>query len=145
MKVIDATRRSPSSDFLFLTKNPKRFREFVHLCRDNIILGATIESNGSYDFSRAPPVTERARAMAELSFKRKFVSVEPILDFDLDIFADMIEGIAPIHVSVGYDNWNNHLPEPSLSKTKRLIERLNEFTEVRERTLREAWRIFNDR
>lgn len=141
LKVIDATRRSPSSDFLFLTKNPKRFKEFVHLCRDNIILGATIESNRLHNFSKAPPVTERARAMTELSFKRKLVSVEPILDFDLDIFANMVADIAPFHVSVGYDNWNNRLPEPPLLKTLQFIERLKEFTNGRERKLREAWGI----
>jgi hypothetical protein len=123
-----------------LTKNPNRFKEFVHLCNDNIMLGVTIESNRAYAVSKAPPVTTRARAMTELSFKRKFVSVEPILDFDIDAFADMIEGIAPEIVAVGYDNWNNCLPEPPLSKTLQFIDRLNEFTTVRKRSLREAWR-----
>ncbi len=77
--------------------------------------------------------------MIDLQYDRKFISIEPIMDFDLEIFAKWIEEIAPIQVSVGYDNWNNRLPEPSLSKTLQLIERLNEFTQVRERKLREAW------
>jgi len=101
-------------------------------------LGATIESNRVYAVSKAPPVAERALAMSALQYKRKFVSVEPILDFDIDIFANMIEGIAPEIVAVGYDNWNNRLPEPRLSKTLHFIERLEEFTEVRKHTLREA-------
>lgn len=145
LRVIEATRNSPSSDFLFLTKNPSRYKEFVNLCRKNIFLGATIETNRSNDFSKAPPVAERARAMIDLSYPRKFISIEPIMDFDLEIFAKWIENIAPIQVSVGYDNYHNNLPEPSLSKTLQLIERLNEFTEVRERKLREAWRISNAR
>jgi DNA repair photolyase len=139
IRVIMATRNSPSSDFLFLTKNPNRFKEFVHLCRKNILLGATIETNRSNDFSKAPTVAERAKAMIDLQYDHKYVSVEPIMDFDLEIFADLIEKIAPIRVAVGYDNWNNHLPEPSLTKTLQLIERLKEFTKVRERKLREAW------
>lgn len=53
LQVIDATKRSPSSDFLMLTKNPNRFKEFVHLCKDNIMLGATIESNRAYAVRRA--------------------------------------------------------------------------------------------
>jgi DNA repair photolyase len=138
LKVIDATRNSPSTDFLFLTKNPSRFKEFAHLRRDNILLGATIESNRSYDFSKAPCIAERATAMIELPYKRKFVSIEPILDFDVETFAEMIERISPELVAVGYDNWHNRLPEPSLSKTLQLIDRLNEFTSVRTRTLREA-------
>lgn len=139
LRVIEATRQSPSSDFLFLTKNPSRYKEFVHQCRENIVLGATTETNRSYDFSKAPPVTERAGAMTELTYKRKFVSIEPIMDFDPDAFVRMIENIAPEQVSVGYDNWNNRLPEPPLSKTLQFIERLKEFTKVEPRKLREAW------
>jgi protein gp37 len=139
LRVINATKRSPSSDFLFLTKNPSRYKEFVHLCRENIVLGATIETNRSNDFSKAPPVAERAKAMIDLQYDRKYISIEPIIDFDLEIFIKLIEDIAPIHVAVGYDNWNNRLPEPQLSKTSQLIEKLKEFTEVRERKLREAW------
>ncbi len=62
-------------------------------------------------------MAERAKAMIDLQYDRKFISIEPIMDFDLEIFAKWIEDIAPIHVAVGYDNWNNRLPEPSLSKT----------------------------
>jgi protein gp37 len=138
LRVITATRNSPSSDFLFLTKNPSRYKEFIHLCRDNIVLGATIETNRPHKFSEAPSVIERTLAMSELNYKRKFISIEPIMDFDLDIFAGMIENIAPEHAAVGYDNWNNHLPEPSLSKTMQFLERLAEFTNVRRRTLRES-------
>ena len=139
LRVIEATQNSSSSDFLFLTKNPSRYKEFVNLCRKNIVLGATIETNRSNDFSEAPPVTERAKAMIDLQYSRKFLSIEPIMDFDIDTFAGWIEKIAPIRVAVGYDNWNNRLPEPPLAKTLQFIERLNEFTNVRERKLREAW------
>jgi protein gp37 len=138
VRVIAATKNSPSSDFLFLTKNPSRYKEFVHLCRKNIVLGATIETNRSHDFSKAPPVAERAKAMIDLQYDRKFLSIEPIMDFDLQILVGWIEEIAPIQVAVGYDNWNNRLPEPSLTKTFQLIERMNGFTKVRERKLREA-------
>jgi DNA repair photolyase len=138
LKVIEATRNSQSSDFLMLTKNPYRFKEFASLCRDNILLGATIETNRVFNFTKAPSATERAKAMIDLSYPRKFVSIEPIMDFDLDAFTVLLENIAPELVAVGYDNYHNCLPEPSLSKTLQFIERLNEFTEVRRRTLREA-------
>ena len=139
LKVIEATRSSPSSDFLFLTKNPRRYREFVHLCGNNIVLGATIETNRRNDFSKAPLVSDRAKAMIDLKYSKKFISIEPIMDFDLEVLADWTEKIAPIHAAVGYDNWHNRLPEPSLPKTLRLIERLEGFTFVSRRTLREAW------
>jgi hypothetical protein len=64
---------------------------------------------------------------------------------DTEKFIEWIEDIAPIHVSVGYDNYGNRLPEPPLSKTLQLIERLSEFTEVRKLKLRESWDISNAR
>jgi hypothetical protein len=65
------------------------------------------------------------------------VSVEPIMDFDLEILVQWISDIKPILVHVGYDNYNNNLPEPSLSKTMQLIDILRKFTIVKILTLRE--------
>jgi hypothetical protein len=45
--------------------------------------------------------------------------------------------IAPLMVSVGYDNHNCNLPEPSLSKTMGLVTELEKFTRVEKKTLRE--------
>jgi len=135
-RVIDATRNSPSSEFLFLTKNPGRYTDFDQHYPDNIVFGATIETNRPHKYSKAPSATERARAMTELDHKRKFVCIEPILDFDINILANMIEDIAPEQVAVGYDNYHHNLPEPPLPKTLQLIERLEKFTTVRKRSLR---------
>lgn len=72
--------------------------------------------------------------------RKKYVTIEPILDFSsVKAFADLIEKIAPDFVYVGYDNHNCRLPEPPLSKTLELIGELEKFTEVRLKTLREAW------
>jgi hypothetical protein len=65
------------------------------------------------------------------------VSIEPIMDFDLETFVQWISDIKPILVHVGYDNYNSNLPEPPLSKTKQLIEHLRKFTTVKILTLRE--------
>jgi hypothetical protein len=83
-------------------------------------------------------VADRASAMMDLKYDRKFISIEPVMDFDLGIFDRWIEEIAPIRVAVGYDNWSNCLPEPPLSKTLKLIKKLEEFTCVNRRTLRQA-------
>lgn len=66
------------------------------------------------------------------------VSIEPILDFD-PVFPRWIEQIKPEFVYVGFDNHNKHLEEPPLEKTRGLIKALEGFTEVRTKTLREAW------
>jgi hypothetical protein len=80
----------------------------------------------------------KKQKMEESKCKRKYVSIEPINDFDFDPFVRMIENITPEHVAVGYDNWNNRLPESPLLKTMKFIDELNTFTKVRTRKLREA-------
>jgi len=137
-KVTDAIKQSPSSYFLFLTKNPKRYKEFLGIYPRNIVLGATIETNREYKVSKTPSPLERSNAMAELPWKNKLISIEPIMDFDLQILVQWMKDISPTIVYVGYDNYSNGLPEPSLSKTKQLIEKLETFTRVRTKTLRES-------
>jgi len=137
-KVIDAVKKSPTSNFLFLTKNPARYFEFLKLYPENVVLGATIETNRDNDFSDSPSIVERFKAMRELPFKNKVVSVEPIMDFDLEPFVQWIREINPILVHVGYDNYRNQLPEPALSKTCQLIDQLREFTRVKTLTIRES-------
>jgi protein gp37 len=85
LKVLDAVRNSPSSYFLFLTKNPKRYFEFLEVFPENLVLGVTIETNREYKFSNAPLVVERYKCMVELPYKRKMVSIEPIMDFDSEV------------------------------------------------------------
>lgn len=140
VKVIESVRRNPSSYFLFLTKNPGRFTKFLDLYPGNVVLGATIETNREYEFTKAPQTAERYRAIASLQYRRRLVSVEPIMDFDLEVFVQWIKDIDPVLVHVGYDNYRCGLPEPPLSKTRQLVDQLNTFTRVKELTLRERSR-----
>jgi len=61
------------------------------------------------------------------------VSIEPVMDFDLDIFINGLRTIKPEFVYIGYDNYNNKLTEPSKQKVNKLIKRLEKFTEVRKK------------
>jgi protein gp37 len=130
-KVIEAIKLSPTSHFLFLTKNPKRYFEFYRMFPENIVLGVTIESNRSYpEFSKAPSYANRT-LLIDVPWKHKLVSIEPILDFDDEILVPAIEAMKPTIVYIGYDNHNNNLPEPTVKKTKNLIEDLETFTTVK--------------
>jgi len=42
-------------------------------------------------------------------------------------------------VYVGYDNYDNRLPEPPLKKTLMLLDDLSEMTFVVRKTIRPAW------
>jgi DNA repair photolyase len=138
LKTLNALTAKPKTSFLFLTKNPKRYSEFLEMFTDNMLLGATIETNRSYKLSRAPPQKARSKAMKNLDWKHKTVVIEPILDFDQE-FVDWIKEIRPEKVYVGYDNYNNRLPEPQLSKTQAFIDELQKTVQVEARNLRKAW------
>ena len=138
--VLKHVRRFSNTFFLFLTKNPSRYHEFDF--PDNAILGATIETDNDeiYDgISKAPKPSKRIKAMIELEWDAKFISIEPVLDFSLN-FWKKIEKINPFMIYVGYDNYGNKLPEPSLDKTLFLIKKLrNNGFLVLEKTIRRAW------
>jgi hypothetical protein len=70
---------------------------------------------------------------------RKFISIEPIMDFDRECLLPWLNIVHPWAIAIGYDNYNNGLPEPPLAKTRELIESLRKRRiTVYEKTLREA-------
>lgn len=133
-RVLEHCRKYPNNTYLFQTKNPKTYSAHINPFEkfpDKTILGITIETNRSTEaISKAPNPIDRAKDMALLPFE-KMISVEPILDFDLDIFVGLIERIQPTFVSIGADSKGHKLPEPSPDKVLGLMERLTKFTEVR--------------
>jgi len=143
-KVLDHIRHFPEALFLFLTKNPLRYEDFLLEMPENAILGATIETNSDQrlekqKISGAPIVTERYLAMKKLEWDKKFISIEPILEFDLETFSKWIRDIFPFLVYVGYDNYNHNLAEPLMSKTMNLIDSINNDILVIKKTIRPAW------
>ena len=65
-----------------------------------------------------------------LSRFTRYVTIEPIMDFDLELFVDMIREYEPEQVNIGADSGNNGLPEPSAEKIAMLIEELEKFTTI---------------
>ncbi len=127
-QVLTYCRLFPKSTFYFQSKNPVRFSCFAY--PPHTYLGTTLESNRAYRISKAPEPWERASALA-LPFYKNFVSIEPVMDFDLEIFVRWIEQIEPEFVSIGADSKGHDLPEPGGEKVQALIAALEEFTEVR--------------
>jgi hypothetical protein len=146
--VISYTEKYPDTTFLVQSKDPICFLPYKF--PDNVILGTTAETNilsfhneqCKYEFysdvSKALYPIHRLQHLSQLNHKRKFVTVEPILVFGVS-FSGLIQMVNPEFVYVGYDNHNCKLPEPSLAGTRELIKELEKFTEVRVKTLREAW------
>ncbi len=120
--VIQHVWQFPDTDFLFLTKNPWRYHRFTF--PPNAILGTTIETNRDYNLTRANPPAARYRALLRHKHPRKFVSIEPIMAFDLAVLHKMLSDIAPELVEVGADNYGFNLPEPSGAMVRELIKEL---------------------
>ena len=121
--------------YWFQTKCPSSYKFFQYPPRS--VLGTTIETNRYYKelYSEdTPPPEYRANSIGiqKHSFKRDtFITIEPILEFDLDEFVEMLEDASPNWVNVGADSKKHNLKEPSKGKVLELIAELSKFTEVR--------------
>jgi DNA repair photolyase len=119
--------------YLFQTKAPQNFWSFSTDYPRNVIFGVTLETNRDtlLAYSLAPNPKSRVSNMKEWFMERKMISIEPIIDFDLNEFVNMIKEISPEFVSIGADSKNSNLPEPSKEKIEELIKELRNFTEVK--------------
>ncbi|MFA5263229.1 MAG: DUF5131 family protein [Opitutaceae bacterium] len=126
----------PLNTYVFQTKNPRRYFNFLPALPEASILGTTIETNRELPgISEAPPVFDRFNVMTLIPriFKR-FVTVEPILAFDVDQLAAWIIEIRPDFLNIGADSKNHGLPEPSQADVLSLIAKLRDGgIEVREK------------
>jgi len=125
--IVDLTARisqQPEVNFLFCSKSPLYYCSWRLLWPDNLYLGSTIETNRDYHLTLAPAPVNRYIAMRALNHPKKFISIEPICDFDLDTMLKWMDEIKPSIVEVGADNYMNSLPEPPWYKVEKLIEGL---------------------
>ncbi len=124
--------RNNENHYYFQTKNPKRIMEFYSCFPLDTTLGFTIETNREYTFSKAPTIQDRFEWIEELTEDYPiFISIEPIMDFDLRKLIDSTTRINPVFVSLGADSKGHNLPEPHKEKVMTLITSLKELTEVK--------------
>jgi DNA repair photolyase len=147
-RVIDHCRAWPLNTYMFQTKNPARFEQCFDIIPDGSIVGTTIETNRVIpDISLAPPPEERANAMAKIrercGFKvfKLFVTVEPILDFDVDKLAEWMGRISPDFLNIGADSKGHGLPEPTVEKVLEFVAVLKDRHGIEVRKKRNLERL----
>lgn len=123
-QILSRIRQFPKTDFLLCSKSPGTFYRFGIDIPDNVILGTTIESNFDYGHSKAPTPEVRWKSLGVLNNPRKFLSIEPIMDFDLFTMLKWIKARKPEIIEVGADNYHNNLPEPPWEKVEKLLTNL---------------------
>lgn len=117
-----------NNKYLFQSKNPDRFLQFVNYFPDRSILGTTIETNRIWpEMGKAPTPQARAKALQEL--RKSFttmITVEPIMEFSPLLLWELICSCQPEWMTIGADSKNHDLPEPSAVKIGALISSVKE-------------------
>ena len=120
--------------YLFQTKNPRRLESFIDELPFDSVVCTTIESNRIWinQMGRSPDPKNRAFAMNEIAHQsiKTYVTIEPIMEFDIKEMIQLIEFCCPAQVNIGADSGNNGLPEPDANKITELIGALKLFTIV---------------
>ena len=120
------------NSYLFQTKNPERFLEHPFHPGKSVMC-TTLESNRYIPniMMYAPkPEYRMLGIMKVIEYFNLdiYITIEPIMDFDVDEFLNMVKLCDPIQVNIGADSGRHNLPEPSKEKLLKLIEGLQEFT-----------------
>jgi len=129
--VVEVIKKHPDTKFLLQSKDPGVFANYFgyRFNQANLYLGTTLETNrweGYRHFSSAPSPRNRCAELKEYS-GHKFVSIEPIMDFDVAVLVDWLGEVRPDIVEVGADNYHHNLPEPPWEKVETLLESLQNF------------------
>jgi hypothetical protein len=134
MAVLNHCKRYPDNIYLFLSKDPIMMGAYIPDMPPNIILGTTIETDRSvtYDLqqiSKAPGIEERYHCIRALSRAGYdvVISLEPLIDFNLEGLASMVIEVEPMMVAIGADSKGyTDLQEPAPDKVWALIKRLEQ-------------------
>jgi protein gp37 len=114
--------------YYFQSKNPERMACFDGYFPEKSVFGTTIETNYITlikEHSNAPLSRTQIK-----QFKRRFITIEPIMEFDLNYFVEDIKFIKPDFVNIGADSKNHNLPEPTYKEVIELKKELEKFTIV---------------
>jgi DNA repair photolyase len=136
-KILEHCSRWPFNTYVFQTKNPIRFFDKNLISFPPIsMFGTTIETNREIDnIGNAPSPKQRYEAMLKFNKNQStFITIEPVLDFDVDILAKWIYEIDPRFLNLGADSKNHNLPEPTIDKIHNLVAELHRYgIELREK------------
>ena len=114
------------NSYLFQTKNPCNIRRIL-VPNSNVCV--TLETNRYYsDIMMNCPTPQQRTEQMQLIRHPLYITIEPIMDFDLPKFIEMLKKCEPIQVNIGADSGRNGLPEPSKEKLLELISELQKFT-----------------
>jgi DNA repair photolyase len=132
--VLEHARTFSKNRYFFQTKNTYRLFLHMGILPDDVTVCTTLETNRDYRPIMGTAMTTMERAvhlaiMTDPGIKRQ-ITIEPVLDFDMDIFVERIKMVEPEQINIGADSGRNNLPEPPREKILDLMAELQKFTRV---------------
>ncbi len=125
--IIIKNLKRPDTIYYLQSKNPQYFKNFINILPNNVIILITLETNRDKNynlFSKAPVPSKRYKDFVELDYPRKVITIEPIMDFDLEIFSEWLINAKPEYIWLGFNSRPKqvNLDEPKNDKVKNLIK-----------------------
>ncbi len=117
--------------YFFQSKNTFAFQNKALNFPENSVFCTTMETNRWYPeiMGNCMTIHDRAYYMK----KNNYITIEPMLDFDLYGFPEILKFCEPKQINIGADSGNNGLPEPPKGKILELISELEKFTIVKQK------------
>ncbi len=146
-KAIEDHKPRKPKTYFFQTKNPAWFQkhlDWFQANQDNVVLITTLESNKiPMKISKAPAPAIRFSDFWNLDYPRKVVTIEPVIDFDINEFSywmSLLQDQGNLeYVWFGFDSKNCGLPEPSTRKAQAFVDGLKALgIEVRGKSVRDV-------
>jgi DNA repair photolyase len=135
-KTLEHCSKFDCNRYLFQTKNPSGFQRlnYSNLPTD-FILATTIETNRRYvEMGLSPSIDSRVWHLIQAKKRlgcRTMITIEPVMDFDLDMMIDIINECCPALLHIGA---NTHpkvkVSEPDSEKLTMFIAAAEKMTEV---------------
>lgn len=127
LSILEHCNKYPKNIYVFQSKDTVRMLNFVRFLPPRCMIGTTIETNRNLDtISKAPSPILRMVGMRHSKLYNKiihkFVTIEPIMQFDLDVMLMWLTYIQPDFINIGADSKKCRLPEPTKQEVKDLIK-----------------------
>lgn len=125
VQILDVIRSWESRIFLMQSKDPSTFKRVEDKLPENLIIGTTIETNYSLKhfkwatleektISKAPETVKRFHDLLDIKHPLKMVTIEPVMNFNLEHMINWMDLLKPCMIWLGYDTKGCRLPEPPL-------------------------------
>jgi len=118
--------------FVFQTRNPLDVYEYAEELPEGCIFGTTIETNRP-GLGKAPIQEARAAGIGAFQYhpfwkiRQTFITIEPILKFDLADMMRLIDIADPTFINIGADSKGTGLEEPTAQEIRDLIAAIKDL------------------